>query len=472
MQEIQESTVVLDAQQGNSSAFEELVSRYQNLVTSIAFSKTGDLQRSEDIAQQAFLIAWQKLKDLNEPAKFGAWLRAIARNVVSNSNRKTSLLDRSPRSLEVQDIPQTIEAPDESLSLKEQQQLLWACLKDIPDDYREPLVLYYREDKSIEQVATQLGLSVDAVKKRLSRGRAMLKQEVHQFVEDILGTSKPGPTFSSAVIAALPAIAGKSIVAGSAQIGADVADKAVAKIGLTAPVWSMWAGLYGMIYGMSVASRNVGATIEKNRFYWFCRIATVASGLISAVLLSLIFINDAMRNYILIGAGGYAVVLAAAAVYFAIRQKQDDKLHGRVKPKFEVSDLHAATASDFKKAITGATLGSWSWLLFAANFNFDWGTLIVAVLIVWGIKSVRRYQSAAVTTISAQMKFQATTFGANILASVLVFWAAGLLGRATQILGYPNWQVSIFVLIFGAVISASIWTAANKFELYERREIK
>ncbi len=466
MQEIQESTVVRNAQQGNQNAFGELVSRYQNLVTSIAFSKTGDLQRSEDIAQQAFLIAWQKLKELNEPAKFGAWLRAITRNTVLNSNRKAGLLDRTPKSLDDQDVPQTIGAPDESSSLKEQQQLLWACLKDMPDEYREPLVLYYRQDKSMDQVAAQLGLSVNATKQRLSRGRAMLKQDVHQFVEDILGASKPGPSFSSAVVAAIPLLAGKAMVKGGATIGANIADKAVAKIGLTAPAWSMWAGMYGMIYGLGVASQNVGATIEKNQFYWFSKIATVVSFCSITVAMVPFFIgNESTRHYILVGAGIYAVVLVAMTIFFAIRQRKFDKQNGRVKPKFEVVDLKPATPADFKKAITGATLGSWSWLLFAANFSFDWSTLIVAVLIMWIIKSWRRHQSSAVTTIPAQMKFQAITFGINISVSALIFWVADLLGKPTQILDHPNWQVSLFVLFFGSIIIGSIWRAANKFEM-------
>ena len=51
-------------QSGSREAFAALVRRYQNLVTSVALASTGDLQRSEDIAQQAFLIAWQKQDDL------------------------------------------------------------------------------------------------------------------------------------------------------------------------------------------------------------------------------------------------------------------------------------------------------------------------------------------------------------------------------------------------------------------------
>ena len=182
----QESEIVLSAQSGNRNAFEQLVLRYQNLITSLAFSKTGDLQRSEDIAQQAFLIAWEKRADLIEPEKFGSWLRSIAGNVLLNSNRKSKRIARAEVSMELDQTPGNEPGLDQ-VSTMEQQELLWASLKNIPEQYREPLILFYREEKSVAQVAELMGLSNDAVKQRLSRGRAMLKVEVEQFVEDLLG---------------------------------------------------------------------------------------------------------------------------------------------------------------------------------------------------------------------------------------------------------------------------------------------
>ncbi len=104
-----ESDLVRAAQDGNKSAFGKLVERYQNLVTSIALSRTGDLQRSEDIAQQAFLVAWQKRAELRDPSRFGGWLRSIARNVTLNSNRKSNRLDRSAQSLDDQTEPRSLD---------------------------------------------------------------------------------------------------------------------------------------------------------------------------------------------------------------------------------------------------------------------------------------------------------------------------------------------------------------------------
>ena len=74
----------------------------------------------------------------------------------------------------------------------------------MPETYREPLVLYYRQHKSVENVAATLELNEDAVRKRLIRGREMLQERVLEIVEGTLARTNPGPAFTSNVMAALP----------------------------------------------------------------------------------------------------------------------------------------------------------------------------------------------------------------------------------------------------------------------------
>ncbi|MCK4627721.1 MAG: hypothetical protein KAT56_01895, partial [Sedimentisphaerales bacterium] len=78
----------------------------------------------------------------------------------------------------------------------------------------EPMILYYREQQSIKKVSELLDLSEDAVKQRLSRGRKMLKQQVASFVEDVLGKTSPGKSFTLAVLAALPATQAQALGVG------------------------------------------------------------------------------------------------------------------------------------------------------------------------------------------------------------------------------------------------------------------
>ena len=73
---------------GDREAFGQIVSRYQSLLCSLAYSSIGDLSHSEDIAQEVFVEAWKKLDTLLEPAKVKAWLVGILRFKISHFHRK------------------------------------------------------------------------------------------------------------------------------------------------------------------------------------------------------------------------------------------------------------------------------------------------------------------------------------------------------------------------------------------------
>ena len=94
--------------------------------------------------------------------------------------------------------------PGEQVIIREEEAILWRSLQQIPDTYREPLVMFYREGESVESVARQLDLSEDAAKQRLSRGRKLLSEEVTAFVEAALKQSAPGKAFTIGVLTALP----------------------------------------------------------------------------------------------------------------------------------------------------------------------------------------------------------------------------------------------------------------------------
>jgi RNA polymerase sigma factor (sigma-70 family) len=73
---------------GNRDAFGQLVARYQSSICALAYSACGDISHSEDMAQETFIIAWRKLSDLKEPARFKSWLYGIARNLINDAFRR------------------------------------------------------------------------------------------------------------------------------------------------------------------------------------------------------------------------------------------------------------------------------------------------------------------------------------------------------------------------------------------------
>ncbi len=193
---------------GNRDAFAQIVARYQSLICSLAYSATGSLTQSEDLAQETFLAAWAHLADLREPQKLRPWLCGIARNLVHNAlRRQVREPAHTAQSLEIAPESPSLEpSPPEQAISREEQAILWRSLDRIPEIYREPLVLFYREHQSAALVAEALDLTEDAVHQRLSRGRKLLHEQVLAFVEGALERTKPDKAFTLGVVAALPLV--------------------------------------------------------------------------------------------------------------------------------------------------------------------------------------------------------------------------------------------------------------------------
>jgi RNA polymerase sigma factor (sigma-70 family) len=201
---------------GDRESFGRIVERYQRLLCSLAYSATGSLNESEDLAQETFIDAWRQLRTLREPEKLRPWLCGILRHKVSRLRRSDGIEPvRQAEALEQAEEMPSGDEPAVDLTMdKEEQAILWSALERVPELYREPLVLYYRENRSVEHVAAALDLTEDAVKQRLARGRKMLQERVLSFVEGALSRSTPGRVFTLGVLAALPAMATPAKAAG------------------------------------------------------------------------------------------------------------------------------------------------------------------------------------------------------------------------------------------------------------------
>ena len=200
--------LVMSSLGGDRDAFCEIVSRYQNLLCSLAYSSVGDIKHSEDIAQEVFVEAWKKLDSLLAPEKLKSWLCGILRFKLSHHRRKEEKQPlKDADEIESTDI-HAIDSELEDVAIHEQEQaLLWRALDKMDDIYREPLILFYRENNSVEHVALELELSEDTAKQRLSRGRKLLQKSMVKYVEDALVKSKPGLGFTAGVLLAISGIA-------------------------------------------------------------------------------------------------------------------------------------------------------------------------------------------------------------------------------------------------------------------------
>ena len=213
---ISDAELVAACLAGERAAFGRIVERYQRLLCSLAYSATGRLSESEDLAQEAFVDAWRQLGTLREPEKLRSWLCGILRHKVGRLRRADGREPvRQAGSLDDAGELVSAEMPVADVAVrKEEQAILWSALERVPELYREALVLYYREHRSVEHVADALELTEDAVKQRLARGRKILQEQVLAFVEGALVRSTPGNVFTLGVLAALPGFATPAKAAG------------------------------------------------------------------------------------------------------------------------------------------------------------------------------------------------------------------------------------------------------------------
>lgn len=211
-----DSDLVARSLAGERSAFGMIVRRYQTLVCALAFSATGNVRRSEELAQDTFVAAWKQLASLREPAKLRAWLCGIARHTIRHDWRaeRTSPARSAEPLSDADEVMDAEPTPATRAITADELSLMWREVGQLPETYREVLVLYYREHQSVARVAESLELSEDAVMQRLSRGRKLLHERMLGLVETALARSNPDEGFALGVQAVLPALASGSQAAG------------------------------------------------------------------------------------------------------------------------------------------------------------------------------------------------------------------------------------------------------------------
>jgi RNA polymerase sigma factor (sigma-70 family) len=269
MMDLSDADLVAQSLTGSRDAFGRIVARYQSLICALNYSATGDLNQSEDLAQETFLTAWKELAKLREPAKLRSWLCRISRNITYDTLKQQG---REPSHAAepldaIHESPAPEPQPHDFAMSKEEEAILWRSIERIPEIYREPLVLFYREHQSISAVAQSLELSEDAVKQRLSRGRKLLHEQVLAFVEGALERTNPGKAFTVAVLAALPAltISAKAAALGATAAKGSAAAKAAGAMGLFGAIFSPLLVFFGNYAGYRMSLDAAHSDEERGR---------------------------------------------------------------------------------------------------------------------------------------------------------------------------------------------------------------
>ena len=164
---------------GQPEAYAELVRRWSAPVLAICHARVRRRHVAEDLAQETLLRGLRSLASLRSADKFGPWLRGIAQRACLDwlkSGQASQVLfteladDGHPQTMLAtgRDTAAEVERADELRHLVEQ-------VQNLPDDYREVLMLYYYGDFTYRELADLLDVSAATVNKRLTAGRAMLR---------------------------------------------------------------------------------------------------------------------------------------------------------------------------------------------------------------------------------------------------------------------------------------------------------
>ncbi len=157
--------LVRRARAGDRGAFGELHGRYARMVHAILLARVapGD---AADLVQDVFLTAWRRMADLHEPAAFGGWIAAIARNAAVDHLRVRRLHDP---------VPDDLGAPAPPVS--EVLQVLRA-VRALPEAYRETLLMRLVEGMNGPEIAERTGMTDGSVRVNLHRGMQMLRDRL------------------------------------------------------------------------------------------------------------------------------------------------------------------------------------------------------------------------------------------------------------------------------------------------------
>ncbi len=176
--------LIAAAQQGNRSAYGELVCRYRDSVVGVVYRMCGSLPTAEEAAQDAFVRAWQHLHNYQPGHPFRAWVFRIAINAALDALR------REKPALDLDDGEEAgwlpadgAPGPEAALESKQRAELVRKAVLRLPAPYRAPLVLREFGGLSYAEIAAALGIPLGTVMSRLNTARSQLNRSLEGLLE-------------------------------------------------------------------------------------------------------------------------------------------------------------------------------------------------------------------------------------------------------------------------------------------------
>lgn len=163
------------ARRGDAEAFGELVIRYQTGVFNVCYRLLHERAEAQDLTQETFIRAGERLQTFDEERLFGPWIRRVAANVCLNhleSQKRTAELDDERDADESQ-------RPETQVEVRERSERIRIALASLPVRYRLVIELRHYQELSYEEIAAELHIPLSDVKSHLFRARKILAEILH-----------------------------------------------------------------------------------------------------------------------------------------------------------------------------------------------------------------------------------------------------------------------------------------------------
>ena len=184
--QIDDIEIVEKTLNGDVESFSLIVEKYKNMTFRYVYARFNNYDEAMDITQDIFIMALEALKNFRKESKFSTWFYSIMVNYCKNYRKKNKRYNTVPISGVSDDSEYELQLPDERIGPEENvvmddsMRIVKDEIYNLPDDYREVLILRDIEGMSYNDISDMIGIKLSNVKVRIHRGRELLKNRLSE----------------------------------------------------------------------------------------------------------------------------------------------------------------------------------------------------------------------------------------------------------------------------------------------------
>ena len=193
MERTDDAQLIRDILSGDDAAFNTLVEKYQKSVHALVWRKISDFHHAEEITQDTFLRAYEKLSTLRNPNLFAGWLYVIANRLCLSWIRKQKPAMRSLEGVSVKEIDRLsyeryVSEERETQATEQRYWIVEKLLERLPESERTVVTLHYLGEMTVKEIGKFLGVSANTIASRLYRAQKRLRGKEEIMIREILGS--------------------------------------------------------------------------------------------------------------------------------------------------------------------------------------------------------------------------------------------------------------------------------------------